>query len=220
MSQTIRFVKPTDIKATVRGLAIMSVLFDDRRACRYWNDPTIASDLGIWRDDAGNACYFLFAPKGTAILGFDPESPMSPKAHAKTSDDYKPWPGIYDSLPPDLMEILQRKPFSGDFKLEEVTFCIWNGSKGLDWKKGKIDYPKRDPAGDPDGARSLLNRFKEFFDHFDDEMDELYEKTFDADTLYTVFSGDAVSVDDLKRLKPDLDIGSVREALKVIGVAV
>src|SRR5258708_23614347 len=118
MSQTIRFIKPSDLKATVRGLAIMSVLFDDHRTCRYWNDPTIGSDRGIWTDSAGNRCYFLFAGKGTAILGFDPESPMSPMAPARVSDDHKPWPGIYDSLPPELLDLIQRKPFSGEFKLE------------------------------------------------------------------------------------------------------
>lgn len=218
MSQTVRFIKPSDLRATARGLAIMSLLFDKDRTCRYWVEPTIGCDLGVWRDSGGMRCYFLFAPKATVMMGFDPDSPMSP--HAKTREDSKPWPGIFDSLSPDLLDLVNRKPFGGDFKVEEVTFCIWNTGKGLDWKKGKIDFPKRDPAGDPDGARFLVGRFKEYFDHFDHEMDEEYEQTFDPDTLFQIFSGDAFSAEDLRRLKSGLDVASVREPLREMGVVV
>ena len=65
MSQTVRFIKPSDLRATARGLAIMSLLFDKDRNCRYWVEPTIGCDLGVWRDSGGMRCYFLFAPKAT-----------------------------------------------------------------------------------------------------------------------------------------------------------
>ncbi len=217
MTQTIRFIKPADLRATVRGLAIMSLLFEKTRRSRYWSDASIACDLGSWLDDKGNACWFLFAPKGTAILGFDRESPMSP--HARP-DEFKAYPGIYDDVSPELVQIINRKPFGENFKVEEVTFCIWNTGKGLDWKKGKFEMPKREPAGDADGAKYMIGRFKEYFDHFDHEMDEEYEKTFDPDTLFQVFSGDAVSPEDLRRIKSGIDLAEVREPLKEMGVKI
>ena len=140
----------------------MSVLFDERRQCRFWTDPATAADVGIWQDAQGNLACFLFIPQGTMILGGDRASPMAPRG-----DNPQPWPGIYDDLPADLKDLLTRRPFGDSFPIEEVTFCIWNGAKGLDWKKGKFDMPKREPAGDPDGSKYLLSRMKEYFDHFD-----------------------------------------------------
>jgi hypothetical protein len=216
MTQSIRFIKPSDLRATVRGLAIMSVLFDKRRNGRFWTDPATAADVGVWHDEKGNSCGFLFFAKGSMILGTDRESPMC----SLVRKEPQPWPGVLDDLPNEMRDLLSRRPFGDSFPTEEVTFCIWNSGKGLDWKKGKIDLPKRDPPGDPDGSKYLLGRFKQYFDHFDHEMDEEYEQSFDADTLFQVFSGDPVTPEDLRRLKSGLDIAEVREALKEIGVKV
>lgn len=217
MTQTIRFIKPSDLRATARGLAIMSLLFDERRPSRYWSDPAVSADLGTWRDEKGNSCASVFVPKGTVLLGADLESPMCPRARP---EDPQYWPGVFDDLPAELRDLLNRQPFGDAYLLEDTTFCIWNMGKGLDWKKGKIEYPKREPAGDPDGAKYVLGRLKQYFDHFDHEMDEEYEKSFDADTLFQVFSGDAVSAEDLRRLKSSIELAEVREALKEMGVRV
>jgi len=217
MTQTIRFIKPSDLRSTVRGLAIMSLLFDERRSALYWTDSTINADLGVWTDAKGTSCGFLFTPKAAVMLGIDRESPMCPLARP---EDPAHWPGVFDDLPGELLDLLNRRPFAEHFVLEEVTFCIWNVAKGLDWKKGKIEYPKREPAGDPDGSKYMLGKLKEFFDHFDHEMDEQYEKSFDADTLYQVFSGEAVSAEDLRRLKSSIDLAELREPLKELGVRV
>jgi hypothetical protein len=213
MTQSIRFIKPSDLRATIRGLAIMSVLFDEQRRSRFWTDSASAADVGIWNDDKGNSCCFLFIPKGSVIFGFDRQSPLG-------KEETKPWPGIYDDLPAELQDLVNRRPYGDAFPVEDVTFCIWNTGKGLDWKKGKIDFPKKEPSSDPDGAKYVLGRMKEYFDHFDHEMDEEYEQSFDADTLFQVFSGDAVSPEDLRRLKSGVDLAEVRDALKEIGVKV
>ncbi len=130
-----------------------------------------------------------------------------------------PWPGVYDELPKELNELLRQNPFGVDFKFEEITFLIWNSGKGLDWKKGKIDYPKRD-GGDPDGSKLLLSKIREYYDHFEDAMEEEYEMKCDPDALFVLFSGDPVGVDDLRKVKSDLNVDSVRGPLKVIGVTV
>ena len=219
MTVPIRFIKPADLRSTIRGLAIMSVMFGKKQDSHYWTEPSIACDLGIWRNSGGSACYFLFAPKGAILMGSDPESPMNPKAHAAGSAEYKPWPGVFEEVTKDLNELVRQNPFGEDFKMEEVTFAIWNTAKGLDWKKGKIDYPKRD-TGDPDGSKALLGQIREYYDHFEDEMEEEYEKKIDPDSLFVIFSGDPLTVEDLKKVKTDLNVASVREGLKVIGVIV
>ncbi len=190
----------------MRGLAIMSVLFDKNRNARFWTDAATAADIGTWHDEKGNSFCTLFIAKGSAMLGADRESPMC----SVVRKDPQPWPGILDDLPADLKELLNRQPFGAEFPLGEVTFCVWNTGKGLDWKKAKIEYPKREPPGDPDGSKYLLGRFKQYFDHFDHEMDEEYEQSFDADTLFQVFSGDPVTAEDLRRLKSGLDLADLQ----------
>jgi len=215
MTVPIRFVKPADLRSTIRGLAIMSVLFgkDD---CRFWTEPAVAADLGVWRDSGGSSCYFLFVPKGAVLLGADPGSPMSPN---NSPGSAHPWPGVYDEMPKELNELLRQNPFGDDFKFEEITFLIWNTGKGLDWKKGKIEYPKRE-GGDPDGSKFLLSKIREYYDHFEDAMEEEYETKCDPDALFVVFSGDPVGVEDLRKVKSDVNVDTVREPLKVIGVTV
>jgi hypothetical protein len=216
MSASIRFIKPSDLRSTVRGLAVMSVLFN-KDDCRFWSNLEAGLDLGVWRDETGHRLFFLFAPKATALVGYDPESPMSP-VHNPGADS-RPWPGIYDELPKELHDLLLENHFGSDFNANEVTFIIWNMGKGLDWKKGKVEYPKRE-NGDPDGSRLLLNQLRGYFDHFEEEMDEEYERSFDADALFVIFSGEPLSADDLKRVKSDIDFGTVRDGLRVIGVTV
>ena len=216
MTVPIRFVKPSDLRATFRGLAIMSALFG-KDECRFWTEPSLGVDLGVWRDASGKRCYYLFAPKGAALLGFDPESPMSPGNNTVTNN--QPWPGIYEEMPKELKELISQNPFGGDFKIEEVTFIIWNNGKGLDWRKGRIEYPARD-TGDPDGSRLLLGQIREYFDHFEEEMDEEYGRNFDADALFVLFAGEPVGVEELKRVKSDIDLDAVRDRLKVVGVTV
>jgi len=212
MAVPIRFVKPADLRSTVRGLAIMSVLFG-KEDCQFWTEPATGIDLGVWRDSSGNRCYFLFAPKGSILLGFDPASPMN------EGGGPKPWPGVYDELPKELNELVRQISFDNQFKIEEVTFLIWNTGKGLDWKKGKIDYPKRE-SGDPDGSKLLLSKIREYYDHFEDAMEEEYETKCDPDALFVLFSGEPVGVEDLRNVKADLDVESVREPLRVIGITV
>ncbi len=217
MTQTIRFIKPTDLRSTARGLAIMSLLFEERRSSLFWSDVAAGADLAVWSDGKGTSCAFLFLPKASVMLGIDRESPMCPVARP---EDPAHWPGIFEDLPAELLDVLNRRPFLEHFMLEEVTFCIWNMGKGLDWKKGKIEYPKREPAGDPDGSKYMLGKLKEYFDHFDHEMDEQYEKSFDADTLFQIFSGEPVSAEDLRRIKTGIDLAEVRDPLREMGVRV
>jgi hypothetical protein len=218
MAETVRFLKPMDLRATVRGLAIMSALFDKPPECRFWTDAGIPADLATWSDPAGNACYFLFAEQGSVMLGCDPESPMSPRTHAKGSEEFRPWPGVFDELPQDLHALLERRPFRKEFNLAEATFCIWNPSQKFMWSKGTIQYPVRE-FGDPDGSDQLLGRFRDYFDSFEDEMTERYKRTFDPDLLFKVFADEPLTPDDLRHLKPDWNTPIIREALKEIGVA-
>lgn len=215
MSVSIRFVKPADLKSTVRGLAIMSVLYgkDD---CRFWTDAGTGADLAAWRDAGGGSCYFLFQPKAAVVVGSDPESPMCARNNPAISSA---WPGVFDEMPKDLSELVKQNPFGGEFKFEESTFAIWNTGKGLDWKKGKIDYPKRDNA-DPDGSRVLLGKIREYYDHFEDVLEEEYDMKCDHDALFVLFSGEPVGVDELRKVKSDLNVETLREPLKVIGVTV
>jgi hypothetical protein len=217
MTQTIRFIKPSDLRSTARGLAVMSLLFDPERRSKFWSDPALSADLATWRDGKGSSCGMVFLPRATVLLGGDRESPMCPIARP---EDPQYWPGIFDDLPAELRDLLNRQPLAESYPMEETTFCLWNMGKGLDWKKGRIEYPRREPPGDPDGSKYSLGKLKEYFDHFDHEMDDEFDQSFDADTLYQVFSGETVSAEDLRRLKSGVDIAEIRDALKEMGIRV
>lgn len=65
----------------------------------------------------GDHIYFLFSKNGTIIKGFDHESELSSYAN----EEEKIADGIYDSVTPELMKLLE----DGSVERDDVTFCIW-----------------------------------------------------------------------------------------------
>src|SRR5690242_14872877 len=105
MPVPVEFLTPADLRDTLRGMAAVTLLLRPRfQDHEFHRDPATGTSTAVWRDFAGNYCHFLFHPAGSVILGFDHESPMSPHATCTGPDDFRAWPGVYESLPAALAD--------------------------------------------------------------------------------------------------------------------
>ena len=220
MPETVRFLTPADLHDIVRGMAVVARLYDPDPDVRFRLDPETRSAVGVWHDFAGNACHFLFSPDGSAVLGFDHESPMSPHATAAGPEDMRAFPGVYDQVPPALLARIRGDDLAADlFDPEEVTFCLWNVGSGRDWQKGDIAYPPRD-NGDPDGQKYILGRLKGYYDDFSGQFEETYHWDVDPDAVADLLSGDRISLTCVRALKPDANPLEARRWLPEMGFVV
>jgi hypothetical protein len=213
--EAVEFLRPADLRDVLRGMAVVSLLHKGPSGYRdHWFQITGDTAVAEWGDFAGNTCHFLFHLTGSVILGFDHESPMSP--HATNGQEFRAWPGVYESLPAALADALAAKPFGPEFDLREVTFCLWNQSGTKIWEKGDIAYPERE-YGDPDGQRYILGYLRDYYLDFVGEFREIYHWELDEDAVAELLSGDEITRDCLQRLKPDCDPAAVASELAAMG---
>ena len=109
----------------------------------YRHDPAWSNGIAMARFDngAGDHVIGFFTAEGKAVLkGFDHESELSPHAQ----DEYAVWPGIYDGLPQELLDLLHDEAVDH----EDVTFCCWSVD-GVSWSTGtaQIAENMEDGAG-------------------------------------------------------------------------
>jgi hypothetical protein len=216
--EAVEFLTPADLRDVLRGMAAVSLVCEGPAGFRdHWFLATGDTAIAQWGDFAGNRCHFLFHPTGSVILGFDHESPMSP--HAIEGPDFRAWPGVYESLPTELMTAIQAKPFEPiepELDLCEVTFCLWNQTDSDVWQKGDIEYPKRD-FGDPDGQRYILRWLGRYAADFAGTFLETYKWELDEDAVAELLSGDEITRACLQHLKPGGDPDAVASELAAMG---
>lgn len=130
-----------------------AILFPLAWEARYhFYDPTWAPGERVFsmRDGLGDFYFVWFSADGGAVLrGFGEDSPMSPWSWLQQSQGTrgKPWPGLFDGLPPELETGRSESAFGG----EKVTFCAWWIAKH--WHVGVRAFPD---APDPDGSARML----------------------------------------------------------------
>jgi hypothetical protein len=205
MPTPVPFLPPADLHDIVRGMAVVCRLYDKADPdVTFRLDPALGAAVGRWRDFDGNSCHLLFSPDGAVLLGFDGASPMAPAARAADTGEFEAFPGLYDQLPAALRHHLDADPFADDgFDLREVTFALWNTAKTKDWQKGDgIAYPAR-PGGDPDGQAAVLAKLRAYYSDFPGAFEETYQWDLDPDAVTDLLSGDRVSLNVVRALKPD-----------------
>ncbi len=221
MPTTVTFLPPADLHDIVRGMAVVCQLYDKADpdvSFRYDPDRKVA--VGAWRDFDGNSAHALFTPDGAVLLGFAGDSPMAPAARAADTGDFDAFPGLYDQLPPALKAHVDADPFAADgFDSREVTFVLWNTVKTKDWQKGSdIAFP---PGGDPDGQKRVLAKLKAYYTDFPAAFEESYQWDLDPDAVTDLLSGDRVSLNVVRTLKPDSkDLPEAKDWLTEMGFVV
>lgn len=223
MPTPVPFLPPADLHDIVRGMAVVCRLYDKADPdVTFRLDPPRPAGVGAWKDFDGNSCHFLFTPDGAVLLGFDSTSPMTPQARAADTGDFDAFPGLYDQLPAVLKGHLDADPFAEDgFDAREVTLVLWTTAKTKDWQKGDaIAYPAR-PDGDPDGQKLLLAKLKAYYDDFPGAFEENYQWDLDPDAVTDLLSGDRISLNVVRGLKPDYkELPDAKEWLAEMGFVV
>jgi hypothetical protein len=219
MPQTFRFLTPTDLHDIVRGMAVIAKLYDPDPDIRFRLNLEKKSAIGVWNDFDGNNCHCLFSPDGSVILGFDHESPMSPHARAEGPENFQAYPGIYNQVPPVLMNRIREDLAEDLFDPEEVTFCLWNTGNTRDWQKGDIEYPPHE-QGDADGQAKILQSLSGFYNDFCAQFEETYNWDLDPDAVADLLSGDRISLSCIRGLKKDANPLEARQWLPTMGFVV
>ena len=215
----VTFLTPADLRDTVRAMAVISLLHDKNRDVRFWHDPSIPADIATWKDVLGNECRFLFHKAGAVIVGFDPKSALNPFTRAESPDQIAAFAGVYDALPGALAAVLQAQPFDDESEYHTATFCIWNTGKTKVWTKGSVTAPAGS-GKDADGQEHLLGRIRGYYTDFATEFLNMDKVELDEDAVTELLSGDEISADCLKKLKPKLDVDEVREDLVMMGFVI
>jgi hypothetical protein len=89
--------------------------------------------MAKYDNGSGDHVFAFFTDEGHVIVkGFDHESSVSP--HAR--EVYETWPGIYDGVPPNLLQLIEDESVEYD----DVTFCCWSAD-GRTWESGSAVIP-------------------------------------------------------------------------------
>jgi hypothetical protein len=203
MPLTVPFLPPADLHDIVRGMAVVCRLYDKADPdVTFRLDHQRRAGLGTWRDFDGNSAHLLFTPDGAVLLGYAAASPLTPAARAADTGEFDAFPGLYDQMPAVLREHVDADPFAEHgFDPREVTLVLWNTAKTRDWQKGDaIPLP---PGPDPDGQKLILGKLKAFYTDFPGAFEETYRWDLDPDAVTDLLSGDRVSLNVVRALKPD-----------------
>lgn len=220
MATGVKFVTVADLRDTLRAMAAVTLVLRPKFPDHEFRfDAATGVATARWGDFAGNRCHFLFHSAGSVILGFDHESPMSPHASCTGPDDFRAWPGVYESLPTELGDAIRTNPFEPDWDFREVTLCLWNMTTGPVWSIGDIEYPERD-HGDPDGQGYILGRIGNYVRDFAGEFEEVYSWELNEGAVAELLSGDEITRDCLSRLNSQCDVTASVPALVAIGYRV
>ena len=221
MPTAVPFLPPADLHDIARGMAVVCRLYDAADPdVSFRLAPESGAALGVWKDFDGNSAHLLFTPDGAVLLGFATASPLNPAVRAADTGDFDAFPGLYDQLPAALKKHLDADPFAEDgFDAREVTLVLWNTAKTKDWQKG--DAIKL-PAGlDADGQKLILGKLKAYYNDFPAAFEENYQWDLDPDAVTDLLSGDRVSLNVVRLLKPDnKDVAEAKEWLTGMGFVV
>ena len=133
------------LRRLMQSLAMLDAIMSPEWQDRYYSFNSkwsLGEEMGSMRNGSGDHWFSLFTQHGVALHGLDHESVMFRPG--------SPWPGIFDSLPPQF-ESFRTEPA---FDTTNSTFCIWRAASDAGWSCGVSSFPEGD---DPDGSERLLS---------------------------------------------------------------
>ncbi|MBO2458345.1 hypothetical protein [Actinomadura violacea] len=203
-------------RALSQSIAVLDAVLSPDGYATYTFDRRWGPDqeLASMSNGSGDEYSIAFTATGAFVRGFSHESTMSPYG----DDDYRPWPGLVESVPAEFAEQVTEPAFSheghsGPFFT--ATVCLWRRHEDPCWQVGDIAFPAEE---DPDGSAWL-------FDLLIDGTPEGYcahasgnfEVSVDAADVRQVFEHRALTADLVRRINPDADLASLAEVLDTIG---
>ncbi|MEO1443768.1 MAG: hypothetical protein AAFV33_25430, partial [Chloroflexota bacterium] len=157
-------------------------------------------ELFQMQNGSGDDMHIIFSNTGTVIKGFDHESSISP--HAQTPPEV--YPGILDSMPPDLAAHRAEPAF----KFEDTTFCVWRLTTDSTWQVGEITTT---PVVDgSDGLMWILDGDPKTYARW---AEDYYEQKIDLAIVQWIYGRQPVTNAMVKALNPANSHGQLADEL-------
>jgi hypothetical protein len=187
-----------------KSLAMLDAIVSPEWEFRYYsfNSRWAAGEqMASMRDGSGDQWYALFTARWVALHGLAHESPMY------RADD--PWPGIWESLPPELAGFRDEPAFD----TQNSTFCIWRLA-GQPWRRGDVSFP---PGDDPDGSAGLLALLDGRPESYQRWAESHYERALPLGPIEAIYAHNRLDEALVHALNPDLALGELDEEVAEIG---
>jgi hypothetical protein len=194
-----------------QSLAVLDAILSPEWPYRYYSFDahwSAGQAMASMRNGEGDDYFCVFSPEGAVLKGFDHESKMSPYR-------VKPprlWPGILETLPAELREILSDAAFS----LEDTTFCIWRTPGGTSWQRGEIQFSDDDKR---DGSAEMLLILDGQPQTYQQWAEEYYQQPVDLAAVRHVYAHQPLTEDLVAHLNPDVLLQDLSADLAEIGYA-
>jgi hypothetical protein len=189
-----------------RALAMLDAILSPEWEFRYYSFDSQWADgemLASMRNGSGDHWFALLTSAGVALHGLAHEYP--------TFRVNSPWPGIFDSLPPEFHANFLREPA---FDTANSTFCIWRRATDDAWSCGAVRFP---PGDDPDGSAWLLEILAGEPEQYVQFAAEYYERDIDLSDVAAVYRHVALTEPLVKRLNPKVGLESLAGDMTEIG---
>lgn len=202
---------PENLKRLMIVQAALNTILCETEWLRYhsfvqeWDEGVSMAKID---NGAGDHLIMLFSAEGSILKGFDHESQLSPYAQ----DEHKVWPGIYDSVPSELLSHLEHE----GIEKEDVTFCVWRKSTDSSWHKGNVDIPE----GADDGSAFLINAIHRTAEEFVQFANDYYEVDLPLEVIEEVYEGVPVTMEMIQLLNPDRAAEEVCRELESMNVQI
>ncbi|MBE6901871.1 MAG: hypothetical protein E7478_05300 [Ruminococcaceae bacterium] len=149
---------------------------------------------------SGDSLIALFTDSGAMLKGFDHESELNQFAADEWDNGF--FERIYSGVPEALKILLSEDD------IDNTTFCMWCSNGSAVWEQNE------EPADDDDGGRDfLLGYVHQTAESWCDWAKYYYEQEYDLSVVEKIYSGTAVSADDILKLDPKCN---AEEALQEI----
>jgi hypothetical protein len=209
-----------DPAALLRGFKILAMLDSvlevnsEQRYHKFWPGRITGADVAMVENGAGDDMFCIFSDEhGSIIKGFDHNSPISPHDFATGPHDFRPWPGIYEETPTELLQYLEFE----DFKKTDVTFCIWRRPQDKCWLQGDVDFDF--PPDTDDGLSFLLGTVYLDAESYLDWARDYYGKHIPSEPVRTAYASCALSRSIAVAINPDVDLTKLERDLKAMGMS-
>ncbi len=204
-----------EIKEILISQAVLDIILTEEenhwlRLINFYKNYSKGLDMVKIDNIAGDHVYILFSDEGAIIKGFDHESILSPYAN----DEGKIAKGIYESVPNELMKLLD-----DSVEVQDVTFCIWRKRTDMFWCKGEVTVPDDYKNGD-DGEDFLLGYIFQDADSWLEWAQGYYDeqgKIIKIDHVKKVYEHQNITKEIVESINPDRDFEEVNQELKKIG---
>jgi hypothetical protein len=204
---------PDTLRQAFKVMAVLDCLLESNPHQRYHRlllRRLPGTDVGFVDNGAGDEMLCLFSDDhGCLIKGFDHNSPLSPHAFATRPDNFRPWPGIYEETPHELLQYLD----SPEFNKVETTFCIWRGKRDEHWLQGNVEFP---PDRD-DGSSFLLGTVHVDAKSYLDWACDYYSMDVPREPVFEIYSSSKVSRSAALALNPSAPLTVLEQELSALG---